>query len=276
MTLDTPLTVTPAHLSALGPADAVCMTAELLWAEASRLGLPSTAVTISFDPNIPDKGVDASVDADVPLDSSLLRRGSNVIQIKSGNFKAWRQSQLRKELFGKRAASRESLGEPIRECFETGGRYLLLCTGVDLTSERRNKAVTALRKILLSLDYDKPSVDVLSQNHLIGALQPFPSLCFKLNHSGAGRFDTIDSWARQDQMSTSFKQGQEQEQLGRESCGEDAPKHGGSPCPLAWRGWYRKDTARTEGPEQAGTRSPRRLLRHAFSNSRQRAPCSVS
>ena len=136
MILDTVLTVTPADLSRLGPDDAVRFTAELLWAEAARVGLPLTSVNISSRIHVPDGGVDAAVNVDTPPASGILRGGKNVLQVKAGEFKPWQKSQIRRELFGKRPVFRESLGQPARDCMDSDGQYVLLCTGVDL--QQRN------------------------------------------------------------------------------------------------------------------------------------------
>ena len=171
MTFDTIFTVRDEYISRLDPDDAVRFTAELLWAEAARLGLPSTAVSISVRINVPDGGVDASIDVDTPPDSSMLRRGRNVFQIKAGDFKPWQESQIRNELLGKRPVSRDSLGQPVRDCMDAGGQYVLLCTGVDLTPQQRDEAVSILRQAFLDCEYKDPRVEVISHNQLIGALK---------------------------------------------------------------------------------------------------------
>ena len=211
MILDTVLTVTPADLSRLSPDDAVRFTAELLWAEAARVGLPITSVNISFRIDVPDGGVDAAVNVDTPPASGILRGGKNVLQVKAGNFKPWQESQIRVELFGKGPVSRESLGQPVRDCMDSDGQYVLLCTGVDLTAAQSDKTATLLTDALRACDYENPRVQVLSQNQLIGALKSFPSLCLRLNRNGLRGFETFRTWSRHDQMSVPFKPGTEQQ-----------------------------------------------------------------
>ena len=210
MTFDTIFTVKPEHVARLDLDDAVRFTAEILWAEAARLRLPSTAVSISFRTNVPDGGVDASVDVDVPPEGSVLRSGMNVIQVKAGDFKPWQKGKIGKELFGKEGALRAALGQPIRACMDAGGRYVLLCTGVDLTPQQRDQAMGALRQAFVGCGYTDPRIDVIGQAQLIGVLGPFPSLCFALNGNGLGYFDTLRTWATQDQMQYKFKAGEAQ------------------------------------------------------------------
>ena len=181
MTFPTIFTVTGEHIDRLNPDKAIRFTAELLWAEAARVRLPSTAVSISARISVPDGGVDVSIDVDTPPDSGILQMGRNVVQVKTGNFKAWQTSQIRGELLGKGPASKDSLGQPVRDCMDSDGRYVLLCTGVDLTPKQHHEALSALRTVFSDCGYDDPRVELLSHNQLIGALKPFPSLCLTLN-----------------------------------------------------------------------------------------------
>ncbi len=59
--MDTILTVRNEHLSLLNAEDAVIFFRELLWAEATRSGLPISKINVSSWINVPDGGVDASV-----------------------------------------------------------------------------------------------------------------------------------------------------------------------------------------------------------------------
>jgi hypothetical protein len=55
--------VTHQQIGALDAARAVELVADLLWAEARRLGFPTTHVHVSSRTNVPDGGVDTSVRA---------------------------------------------------------------------------------------------------------------------------------------------------------------------------------------------------------------------
>ena len=66
MNLDTIFTVNNEHLERLNAPEAVQFLSELLWAEVRRLGLPVTSVNISRRINVPDGGVDATIDSAVP------------------------------------------------------------------------------------------------------------------------------------------------------------------------------------------------------------------
>jgi hypothetical protein len=59
---DTIFTARPEHLEHLAPAEAVEVFADLLWAEARRIGLPTTSVNTSTRVTVAGGGIDASID----------------------------------------------------------------------------------------------------------------------------------------------------------------------------------------------------------------------
>jgi hypothetical protein len=76
MALDTIFTVKNEDLNRLSPAEAVTSFRELLWAEARRQGIPLSNVNISSWINIPDGGIDASVNTSTALPyNDLIRDG---------------------------------------------------------------------------------------------------------------------------------------------------------------------------------------------------------
>ena len=125
--------VTPQQIGALDAARAVELIADLLWAEARHLGFPTTHVHVSTRINVPDGGVDASVDTDDldDIDSgryeSFVPDNRTAFQIKTGtSFKPWAESDIRGELFGKHAPSKDALGKSVRECWDAGLRDPLI------------------------------------------------------------------------------------------------------------------------------------------------------
>jgi hypothetical protein len=63
MALDTIFTVKNEDLNRLSPAEAATCFRDHLWAEARRQGIPISNVNISSWINVPDGGIDASVNA---------------------------------------------------------------------------------------------------------------------------------------------------------------------------------------------------------------------
>ncbi len=60
--------------------------ANLLWAESVRYNIPKTDITLSFDINTPDGGIDAKIETENPIVGDLIRDKRSYYQIKSGKF----------------------------------------------------------------------------------------------------------------------------------------------------------------------------------------------
>ena len=140
MNRDAIFTVRNEDLSRLNQYTAVEFFQKLLWAEARRLGIEISKINVSRWVNVPDGGVDATVD-DVQLTGGqgLIKSGKTSYQIKAGaTFKPWQRSVIKKELFGIKTPERQNLGESIRACLDTDdGTYVLVCTGIDLVDSQR-------------------------------------------------------------------------------------------------------------------------------------------
>ena len=131
-------------LARLDANQAVKMVSELLWAEATRLGIPISKIHISANVNAPDDGVDAVV-SEQPIIGDLIRGGHTAYQIKSGrNFQPQQDAVIRDELFGKgNAPGKENLKSRIRKCLDENGTYGLVCTAIDPAD--RSGALTCLK-----------------------------------------------------------------------------------------------------------------------------------
>ena len=147
-----------------------------------------------------------------PQASSLARAGRTVFQLKTGDFKPQQPAAIHNELFGpKVSTSKDELGDAVRECMDTEGSYVLVCTGTDLVASERSRAMGHLRTEFHKCGYSDPYVDVLSQNQLVAILQSLPSLSLKINGNGGGHFETYWRWADHDQMRLPFKPGEFQD-----------------------------------------------------------------
>lgn len=209
-------TVTPEQLAALNAERAVELVADLLWAEARRLGFPTTQVQVSTRINVPDGGVDASIDASgiTGLNDSFLPEGRTAFQIKTGeSFKPWQEAQIKQELFGTQAPAKEVLGDSVRACLETSGTYVLICTKTDPAQPQRADAIRHLQTFFGQCGYADAKVDVWGQSTLIGLVQRFPSLALKVNGNAATHFQTHGVWSSQVEMSRPFKAGAKQQQF---------------------------------------------------------------
>jgi hypothetical protein len=199
------------HLSRLDAGEAVALITKLLWAEATRLGIPITSIQISADINTPDDGVDAKVFGHNVV-GDLIRAGHTAYQIKSGDsFKPQQEATIRKELFGEGSPSKDHLKRRIRECLDEGGIYVLVCTGID--SVDLTIAEGHLRNFFIKCDYANPRVEVWVQNQLCGFLTKYPSIALNVNEHEAGVLRSHKGWAGDAEMEMPFKPGAKQIEL---------------------------------------------------------------
>ncbi len=215
MDIDTILTVKNEHLKSLKPEEAVNLFRELLWAEASRIGIPLSKINVSSWINIPDGGVDASVDTSSALvPSNFIMDGFNGYQIKTGStFLPWQRSQIQKELFDDRPPTSQNLRNRVKECLDKNGTYILVCFGQDLIDKQRQSAIGNLEYCFKECGYQNPQVDVWGLNNLISFLRPFPALALRTNRHFSGIFETHQEWATHEEMRKGFVPGERQEEI---------------------------------------------------------------
>jgi len=194
------LEIKPAIVKALGPEEGVELVRDMLWAECSRLRISRHRVVVSGDITVKDGGIDASIDADGPLDSALFV-GTSRYQIKTGpSFVPWQEAQIKKELFGAAAVDREHLGDAVRRCLDDGGVYALITLGHDLNIDQKNKAEALLSKFFGECGYANARVEVLGVSQVIGVISLHPSLCLEAIGMGSLPFQTAASWAESSDM----------------------------------------------------------------------------
>ncbi len=194
------------QIARMSPEEAVDLFQRLLWAEASRIGVGINNVTISRCIDVPDGGIDASVqNFAAGKNSGLLKPGMTGYQIKTGeSFKPWLDSHVKRELFGKKKEpTRENLGRSIRDCFESGGAYVLVCFGHDL-GPRRRESEAILKKHFAKCGYAEAPAEVWSINQILGFLRSFPSLAIRINDLDGADFQSYESWSKNSDMSAFF------------------------------------------------------------------------
>lgn len=205
-------TVTNGDLGRLIPGAAVELLRDILWADARRIGIPTTSINMSAWVDVPDGGIDARVSADpASLTSSVIKSSRMGFQVKAGTgFQPWQESHIRGEIFGDRPPRKENLGASVRACLDEGGTYILVCTGVDLPDAQERQALDHLKSFFAKCGYKRTKVELWSQNKLIGLLGPFPSLRLKVNGTEQAHFQTHKSWSREEEMRKAFQAGDEQ------------------------------------------------------------------
>ena len=209
MNHDTIFTVRNEDLTRLNQNTAVEFFQKLLWAEARRLGIEISKINVSSQVNVPDGGVDATVD-DVQIEEGqgIIKRGKTSYQIKAGtSFKPWQKSTIERELFDRKG----DLGESIRACLDDNGTYILVCTGRDLSDSQHRDALKHIENFLKACGYSNPKVEVWSQNNLIGFLKLFPSLALWVNGRDRSDFQTHRSWKLDANMQARYVPGEAQD-----------------------------------------------------------------
>ena len=200
--------VTNDDLRRLDAGEAVALISDLLWAEATRLGIPISKIHISADVNTPDDGVDATI-SDHTFTGDLIRAGHTAYQIKSGkSFQPQREAVIRSELFGDNPPSKANLKRRIRECLDNNGTYILVCTGIDPVDP--TLALNHLRNFFTVCGYANPKCEFWMQNQLCGFLTKCPSIALHVNGREAGQLRTHRSWAGDAEMGLPFQPGANQ------------------------------------------------------------------
>ena len=214
MNIEKIFTVKNNDLEQLDEHTAVDFFRRLLWAEARRIGVEISKIHVSSAIHVADGGIDATVDdAQIDTGCGIIKPGKTSYQVKSGEYKPWRPSFIKKALFGDKTPDRENLGQSIRVCLDANGTYILVCTGIDLVESHRIDAIEYIKKYLEECGYPNAEVELWSQNNLIGFLSYFPSLTLQVTGNDAAKFQTHVSWSKDGEMGVTFLPGPSQSKL---------------------------------------------------------------
>lgn len=185
---------------------AVAVLTGLLKAETAYAKLNPTVVTISSRLTVADGGIDAEVDvpadAHVPADC-FFSAGLTGIQLKSGSsFKPWTESSIRSELIN----SAGSLFPEVARLTEKRGRYVIVCTGHDLTPQQRNDACKHLVSILECAGVEDYGglVDVLGASQISTFAERYPGIAASLTYDSIQEALVLDEWIRDAHMANSL------------------------------------------------------------------------
>lgn len=213
--MNTIFTVENEHLARLSPQEAVEFFREVLWAEARSIGVPIGSIHVSSWINVPDGGIDALIEeGSIPTRGDLIKERCTSYQIKAGAaFEPGQDAEIRKELFGDKDPGKANLGSSVRDCLDNNGTYVLVCFKKDLTVEQRRQAIETLESYFKLCGYEDPSVEVWSQNNLIGFLEAIPSLALRANGRRDLRFQTWQSWSQDAEMKRGFVVGEKQKKV---------------------------------------------------------------
>ncbi|TAK23119.1 MAG: hypothetical protein EPO26_09740 [Chloroflexota bacterium] len=209
------LSVSGDDLSRLGPDEAVDVIRELLWAEATRLGIGRTHINVPSAITVSDGGVDAEVrDAPTEGSSRTIKSGLTRYQIKTGRYSPYKRANVDKLLLTPRSLRQARELKPrIKSCLDHNGTLVIVLFGWD-DPDTDEEASALVRRTLADVDmkYAAASVEVWRQNTIRGLIETFPSLALRLSGNGGARFQTHGSWTRNDDMTPKLVTGESQVQ----------------------------------------------------------------
>ncbi len=132
--------------------------------------------------------------------------------MKSGtSFRPWNNNCIRSELI----SSKGTLFPEVARLTERRGRYVVVCTGHDLTPQQRNDACEQIVSVLESVgvtDY-RNLVDVLGASQLSNFAERYPGIAAQLTYDSIQEALVLDEWAGDAHMCSSFKLASSQAQL---------------------------------------------------------------
>jgi len=194
-------------LNRLSSHNAVLVFRELLWAEATYLGISRNLIDVPGAINVADGGIDAEVHNAPPCQGhGLIGEGLTRYQIKTGDF-AMNHSNIRDILF---IEGTNDLKPRIKTCFEKEGKLIIVLFGWDNPEKKDNQIKEIFIEQLQPFSYSNPQVEIWRANNLISFFQLYPSLALKINGHGNLIFQSHQSWAQQDDMSKLFITGDAQ------------------------------------------------------------------
>ncbi len=115
----------------------------LLQYEFQTNNLPISALTLCSDPNIPDGGIDASIDEEMPENLDFIHPGISMFQ-----FKATSNYNARKELCIKsKKKDHPNLKPLIKEYLDEGATYVLINTKRRYTSKQKQELKKRIQEV---------------------------------------------------------------------------------------------------------------------------------
>ena len=209
--LDVPVSA----ITSLSAERAVVVVRAVLRSECGYARLSPAALTISSRLTVADGGIDAEVNVPegtvVPADC-IFRPGLTGFQIKSGmTFKPWTPSAIRGELLD----GNGKLYTEVARLVARRGRYLLLCTGHDLTPEQRNDSQQLIVDVLAEVGFPAYHglVEVLGASQLVEFAERYPGTASLLALDPIQEAWVLEEWQRDAHMANAFESSPEQTQL---------------------------------------------------------------
>ena len=209
--LDVPI----ASVTALTSERAVAVVRAILRSECGYARLSPSVLTISTRLTIADGGIDAEVNVPrghtVPTDC-IFQPGLTGFQIKSGTtFKPWTSSAIRSELLD----SGGKLYSEVDRIIFRGGRYMLLCTGHDLTPEQRNDSRHQIAMVLAEVGFEgyEELIEVLGASQITEFAERYPGTASLLAVDSIQEALVLEEWLCDAHLTNTFEASPEQDEI---------------------------------------------------------------
>ena len=199
----------PSELGELGPEKAVDLFRELLWAEATSIGLGKNLINVPSRITVADGGIDAEVDApEEPGGQGIIKGGATRYQIKSGSFDLT-DTEIKRILFKQ---DRTALKPRIQSCLGNHGTLVIVFFGWDDPDRQDSQCAEAFKDVLVahSPEYASAKIEIWRQNTIAGFLNNFPSLVSALKGLSDSNFVSHSVWASEAEMRAPFVTGEQQ------------------------------------------------------------------
>lgn len=164
---------------------AVKLLHKLIYSEAKRLSIPVDLISVPFEVDTPDGGIDAVLKTDAPIsDSELIFQGKTYYQVKSGDNVQFSEAGLKNILCEdriKKGATEKDLKPKIRSVAEENGTLVLFFTG--RSAPNVEDALKNARKVIEHyLPDTKLTIRIVQADNIIAMLDNFLALRHDLLH----------------------------------------------------------------------------------------------
>ena len=203
-------TVNKSDVDRLDQSSGIEFIANMLSAESRRINIPVSNISISYDVNVPDGGIDAEVKNEHEFQGELIIGNLCFYQVKTGeNFNPQEDNRIKRELFGDKKVQKENLGERVKYCLDHNGTYVLICLQL-LNGKQISKSEDNLKRYFEICGYQNASIMVIDQAKIILLLKRYPSLILALKGININ-FQTHSTWSDSEQMRKDFVPGRNRE-----------------------------------------------------------------
>jgi len=198
------LDLSKTDLKSLNPDAAVDAIRELLWAEASFLGIGVNLINVPTAINVADGGIDADVlGSNITSGHGIIKPGHSRYQIKTGKISLGNDSHINSLLFSKPYEAKR-IKPRIKSCLDQNALLVLIFFGYDDPETSDGDLINRLRAKLAQVDnsYSNARIEVWRQNNLLSFFSYYPSLIFKIKGILDFPFRIHQEWSRAKEMIT--------------------------------------------------------------------------